>query len=296
MFGLDIPLPVVLAIGAFIGIVVITKVLGSGKQSESSTSKPETKAVETAAVTPAPGVLQNEWVKFPIVAVIQVSHNVKRLRFALPDPSITLGIKIGDHCRVRFMKNGEEVARSYTPCSTPSQKGTFEIIFKVYPTGGVSQYMDGLKMGDLVEIRRRPGTLKYGSLEWGTKVALISGGTGITPMLQFVHNVLENTADTTKMVLITANSTIDDVLLEAELEAIRSAHPERLTVVYAVSKPPEGWSKGFVGRINPQLLASHGIKAGETQRVLLCGPEGFVSCGKEAAVANGFQPTQIYVF
>jgi len=46
--------------------------------------------------------LGNEWKMFTICRVEKISHNVKRFRFELPVDS-TLGLRCGDHCRLRYM-------------------------------------------------------------------------------------------------------------------------------------------------------------------------------------------------
>jgi cytochrome-b5 reductase len=248
----------------------------------------------TPSIPSKPEVLTNEWAKYRIIAITQVSHNVKLLRFQLPEGQ-SLGIKLGDHCRIRFMREGKEVAKTYTPCSPATAVGYFEVIFKVYPTGGVSQYMDGQKIGDEVEIRKRPGSLRYTSNEH-LHVGLLCGGTGITPMLQFIDHLLHDLNDKTRVTLITANSTCEDVLLEKELEALASEFPERFKLFFAVSRPTPGWTKGYSGRITADFLSKSGLNSNDCNRVLLCGPDTFNAAAKEAMAANGFTPNQIYVF
>lgn len=47
---------------------------------------------------------------------------------------------------------------------------------------------------------------------------MVSGGTGITPIYQVVKAVLKNPLDTTKMRLVFANQTPEDILLREELD------------------------------------------------------------------------------
>ena len=51
---------------------------------------------------------------------------------------------------------------------------------------------------------------------------MIAGGTGITPMLQVIRAILKNPRDTTKLYLIFANQTEEDILLRQELESLQS--------------------------------------------------------------------------
>ena len=56
---------------------------------------------------------------------------------------------------------------------------------------------------------------------------MIAGGTGITPMLQLIRAILKDPRDKTKMWLVFANQTENDILLRTELEEVASNHPDR---------------------------------------------------------------------
>ena len=49
-----------------------------------------------------------------------------------------------------------------------------------------------------------------------TLICLVQGGTGITPMLQMIAAVLRNPTDKSKLSLLYANQTEDDILVSAE--------------------------------------------------------------------------------
>ena len=74
---------------------------------------------------------------------------------------------------------------------------------------------------------------------------MVAGGTGITPMLQVVDEILENKADQTKVSLIFANQSEADILLKKEIDARAAANPDRFKVYYVVDKAPTGISSYF---------------------------------------------------
>ena len=49
-------------------------------------------------------------------------------------------------------------------------------------------------------------------------IAMIAGGSGITPMLAVIREVIKNSADHTNIALIFANQTEDDIILRSELK------------------------------------------------------------------------------
>lgn len=101
---------------------------------------------------------------------------------------------------------------------------------------------------------------------------MIAGGTGITPMLQVIKAVLRNPLDTTKISLIFANLTEEDILLKKELDDLALQHPEQFRVHYAVDEATSPAWTGSVGFVTPQVISEHLPKPAENVKVLICGP------------------------
>lgn len=59
-------------------------------------------------------------------------------------------------------------------------------IGQTYPTGNISKYFGELKVGDLVNFKGPRGQMQY-SPALATRIGMIAGGTGITPMLVRHH-------------------------------------------------------------------------------------------------------------
>ena len=68
---------------------------------------------------------------------------------------------------------------------------------------------------------------------------MIAGGTGITPMLQLVRAVFRDPEDETRLSLLFANQTEEDILLREELEQLASEHPDQFKLWYTVDRPTE---------------------------------------------------------
>lgn len=72
-----------------------------------------------------------------------------------------------------------------------------------------------------------------------------TGGTGITPMLQLARDITKNReTDSTKIALLFANQTEDDILLREELDDLAQQHPDRFKVWYTLDNVTDG--KDFV--------------------------------------------------
>ena len=238
---------------------------------------------------------EKEFRAFTLVEREEVSHDVRRFRFALQHNNQLLGLPIGQHITLRYVDKatGDEVQRSYTPVTSDDERGYVDFVIKVYkplpprfPNGGaMSQHLDGLKLGDTIMMRGPKGELDYqgqgrfrvthgfGSKKTiddysVTKLGLIAGGTGITPMLQIIRAVLKNPQDKTQLWLIFANKTEDDILLREELEAIPKS---RLKLFYTLDEPPKGW-KGGAGFISEEMCKNHLPAPGPDVMIFNCGP------------------------
>lgn len=105
-------------------------------------------------------------------------------------------------------------------------------------------------------------------------VAMIAGGTGITPMFQIARQIFKNPADKTRVTLIFANVSEADILLKKEFERLEQDYPQRFRAFYTLDTPPESWSYGK-GRITKELLEKviPGPKE-DNIKVFICGPPG----------------------
>ena len=71
---------------------------------------------------------------------------------------------------------------------------------------------------------------------------MFAAGSGITPMLQIIRDVLQDESDRTQLVLYYQNRNAEDILLKAVLDELRTRSPDRLLVEYFLSKPAAGWA------------------------------------------------------
>lgn len=153
-------------------------------------------------------------------------------------------------------------------------KGYVDFIIKTYPEGKMSKHIANLKIGDTLDIK---GPIpKYNWAEGRVdNVGMIAGGTGITPMLQIIRKVFDPKSgdDKTKITLIFANQTEEDILLKDELDGYAKAYPDRFKVVYALDRPPKDW-QGLQGFVTADAVKKY-LPGPETEslKVFVCGPD-----------------------
>ncbi|KAL3623914.1 NADH-cytochrome b5 reductase [Castilleja foliolosa] len=209
--------------------------------------------------------------EFKLVKKTQLSHNVAKFKFALPTPTSVLGLPIGQHISCRGKDSqGEDVIKPYTPTTLDSDVGYFELVIKMYPQGRMSHHFREMREGDYMSVKGPKGRFKYqpGQVR---AFGMIAGGSGITPMFQVARAILENPSDQTKVHLIYANVTVDDILLKDELDSLATNYPDRFKIHYVLNQAPEVWNGG-VGFVTKEMIQAHCPAPASDIQILRCGP------------------------
>uniref|UniRef100_A0A6A7FNF7 NADH-cytochrome b5 reductase n=1 Tax=Hirondellea gigas TaxID=1518452 RepID=A0A6A7FNF7_9CRUS len=281
--------PLLVGMGVVIGTAVLAKLYFS--YSSGSNSKKS-----------SPKTLVDCNVKYALKLVNRqdISHDTRRFTFALPTAEHVLGLPVGQHIYLSSRVDGQLVVRPYTPVSSDHTKGYMDLVVKVYfknvhpkfPDGGkMTQYLEGLSIGDTIDVRGPSGLLEYvgqgkfaikpdkksqPKIVSAKKVNMISGGTGVTPMLQLVRQVLRDDSDNTQLALLFANQTEADILLRDELDHLATEHADQFKVWYTVDRPEEGWKYGS-GFVSSDMISSHLFPPSDNPLTLLCGPPPMVN-------------------
>ncbi|KAL0349645.1 UNVERIFIED_CONTAM: Nitrate reductase [NADH] [Sesamum radiatum] len=235
-------------------------------------------------------LVPREKIACKLIAKTSLSHDVRLFRFALSNEDQVLGLPVGKHIFLCANIDDKLCMRAYTPSSTVDTVGYFELVVKIYfkgvhpkfPNGGqMSQYLDSLELGSSVGVKGPLGHIEYngkgyftvhGKQKFAKKLAMIAGGTGITPIYQVIQAILKDPEDDTEMYLVYANRTEDDILLKDELDAWAEKYPDKVKVWYVIQESiKEGW-KYSLGFVTESVMREHIPESSETTLALACGP------------------------
>ncbi|KAI0279438.1 hypothetical protein BGY98DRAFT_1089194 [Russula aff. rugulosa BPL654] len=194
------------------------------------------------------------------------NHNTSRFTFELPNGGAALSpitslvvvrASEGDTQHAPVDKKGNLAVRAYTPISDPDREGELVLLIKKYENGVISKYVhERLKPGDTLAIKGPIPKFPYKANEF-EDVALIGGGSGITPLYQLINHALKDPSNRTRFTLLYANVTEADILLRDELAALQRAHPATFKIVHSLDNPPvSGWS-GASGYVSRELIQAH---------------------------------------
>ncbi|KAG7126248.1 NADH-cytochrome b5 reductase 2 like protein [Verticillium longisporum] len=239
-----------------------------------------------------------------------VNHNTKRFRFKLPEDDQVSGLSVASAVLTKYKGPEMEkaVLRPYTPVSDEDAKGYLDLLVKKYPDGPMSTHMHDMTPGQRLDFK---GPLpKYAwTANKHEHIALVAGGTGITPMYQLARAIFNNPADKTKVTLVFGNVTEEDILLRKEFAELENTYPQRFRAFYVLDKPTGEWSggKGFIDKNLLKTVLPE--PSSGNVKVFVCGPPGLMNAvsgnkkspkdqGELVGILKelGYSPDQVYKF
>jgi len=184
----------------------------------------------------------------------------------------------GQHLTLKADINDEDVRRSYSLCSSPTD-GKWQVAVKQIPGGKFSTYINQeLKLGDILEVMAPSGTFGVDVNPDSSKNYLFfAAGSGITPVLSMIKAHLQAESNSTCK-LFYVNKTAKSIIFKEELEQLRNTYFGRLEIYYFLTKERRDIEL-FNGRFDDEkmkILTNTFIDIPDTNEVFLCGPEQMV--------------------
>ncbi|EFC39823.1 predicted protein [Naegleria gruberi] len=223
---------------------------------------------------------------YKLKEITPLSHDTSIYTFALEDTkedNLTVPYKMNvpvASCIVAKAQVADEVVvRPYTPINKSDDVGKMELLVKSYPTGKLSKHFSQLAVGDQIEFKGPFVKIDY-KPNYKKEMAFIVGGTGITPAYQIIQRVLSQTnEDKTKLTLLYASRTPEDILLKKELDTLAKKYPQQFKIYYTVDSDPNQKADSSIqgrGFVNKEMIEKAGIpKPSEDVLVSVCGPMPF---------------------
>jgi ferredoxin-NADP reductase len=210
--------------------------------------------------------------------VVAVRRQTPRsVTVALAPNSAWRGFRAGQFVRVGVEIDGVRRTRTYSPASSSrdARGPELELTVTVHPGGVVSQHLFAtLKPGAVVHLGEAQGDFVLPDVR-PERIALISGGSGITPVLSMLRTLCAERYDG-EIAFIHYARTAADWLYKREVEALAVAHPN-LHVSYIATR--EGGEHVSAEAIEA-LFEVPGIAD-----VAVCGPPALIDAVKEIFAA-----------
>eukprot|EP01062_Namystynia_karyoxenos_P056120 TRINITY_DN47076_c0_g1_i1.p1 TRINITY_DN47076_c0_g1~~TRINITY_DN47076_c0_g1_i1.p1 ORF type:complete len:405 (+),score=76.65 TRINITY_DN47076_c0_g1_i1:96-1217(+) len=240
-----------------------------------------------------PGMCATDFAVHSVAEVVPLTATARRYRIALLKGCTDVpDFPACSHVSVKDPDSGQ--IRPYTP--TRVGAGFFELVVESrYPGGVVSGHFARLSAGAPVLVKGpRVGEWEYMTCS-APCLLLLAGGTGVAPMYQVLRHLIcwrdhaERGDDSRprKALLLMSARTVPDLLIGAELDALRKRHPGWVDVHFFVTQhdpreplraPPGVSASVTAGRIDGaavrRCLSASCIEVREAH-CLHCGPEPF---------------------
>jgi ferredoxin-NADP reductase len=202
------------------------------------------------------------------------------------------GHRAGQHVDVRLTaEDGYQAQRSYSIASAPSDERV-ELCVERIDDGEVSPYLvDELRAGDQLELRGPVGGYFVWEPATGGPLLLVSGGSGIVPLMAMLrHRAASGAGEPAR--LLHSSRTFADVLYREELERLAAADPT-LAVRHTLTRAqPPGWD-GYARRIDAAMLREVAWPPADQPLAYVCGPTLLVETVANSLLELGHDPARI---
>lgn len=174
--------------------------------------------------------------------------------------------------------------RAYSFSRAPGQP--LRLTVKRVEGGVVSTYItQRLAPGDKLDVKGPYG--QFVLPEGVEHALLLAGGSGITPMLSFMHHLAAK-GWPTKVTLVDANRSKEEQILRSEIDELAANSNGRLTVIHVLDDGSEGIQGPMTEPVVCKILES----VETPSLVAVCGPAGMMEACR-AAVHKRFPSVQI---
>lgn len=232
------------------------------------------------------------WQLATVKSIEQETPHVKSFTLRLPNWTPHLA---GQHYDLRLTaEGGYQAERSYSIASPPEQTGEIELTVEIIADGEVSGYLhEGVAVGDELEVRGPIG----GYFVWrgepsAPPLLLVGGGSGVVPLMAMLRH-RQRLGLRTPAILLFSVRTPEEVIYQAELEAMAQADASFTLLLDYTRQAPPGWD-GYQRRLDAAMLAEVVGRFGPaTPQAFVCGPTGLVERAANGLQAAGLPPESI---
>ncbi|EPE96628.1 oxidoreductase FAD-binding domain-containing protein [Rhizobium grahamii CCGE 502] len=216
--------------------------------------------------------------------VHQETHDVKSFTFASPEGK-RFDFDAGQYFLFDFPLGSHGEPRCYSISSSPHRGNAFTVTVKRVPGGKVSNWLhDNLAPGMLV---KGQGPLGHFILPKGQKAKflLLSGGSGITPVMSIARDMADK-YEPSDIVFLHAARTPSDIIFRNDLFGLATRMKGlRLQFLPETVLGEAAWP-GLTGRISPEYMKLAVPDISE-RVVMCCGPAPFMAAARSITAALG---------
>jgi ferredoxin-NADP reductase len=214
--------------------------------------------------------LHPDRIELSVNDIIEETPSTKTLRLVSTDNYLPPFLA-GQYIALFLEIGGIRTSRPYSISSQPNQTGFYDITVRRVENGLVSNYLlDEVKRGDTLTSSGPAGNFYFNPLVHKKIMVCIAGGSGITPFMSMIREIIECGLDRT-VYLFYGNKTTDDIIFGSEFEHL-SRRFDHIHYIPVVEEPSGGYG-GACGFITRELMQEV-LADIENKSFFICGPQG----------------------
>jgi len=194
------------------------------------------------------------------------------------------GFEAGQHVGLTVEIDGVLTTRFYSPASSAARQGdTIELTVTAHPGGRVSEHLfANARPGTVVGISPPEGEFVLPAKRPGN-LLLISGGSGITPVMSMLRTLCEEGHEGAVTFVHYARGP-EDAIYEADLEALAARHPNvKIVHAYTRAAAPKGSLKGRITKAQLKRICPDYANA----QTYVCGPNALIAAAERIWESEG---------
>ncbi|MCP2072883.1 UNVERIFIED_ORG: 3-phenylpropionate/trans-cinnamate dioxygenase ferredoxin reductase subunit [Pseudomonas lini] len=218
------------------------------------------------------------------------THDVKTFTFASPHGK-RFEFRAGQYFLFDLEFNGETESRNYSISSSPHRATTFSITVKRVFGGKVSNWLHDNLLPGITMKAKGPlgGFIRPGDIS--RKLLLLSGGSGITPVMSMLRDLAENFEPVDVVFMHAARTPLDIIFREELAWRAKQLRTLRLYFLPESTVGEPSWS-GLTGRLSADYIRLAVPDIAE-RVVMCCGPSPFMAAARSIASQLGV-PNEYY--
>ena len=218
-----------------------------------------------------------------VAEVVEETAEARSIVLAVPaELEQRFAYRPGQFLTLRVPHESGHLARCYSLASDPGAGEPMKVTVKRVADGRGSNWLcDRVRPGAELEVLPPSGV--FTPADPARDLLLLAAGSGVTPVMSILKAALRGTA---RVALFYANRDVESVIFRAELDALVTGHPGRLTVTH--------WLESERGLPTAAELAAWARPQGERE-AFVCGPGRFMELAELALADAGLARESVHV-
>lgn len=240
--------------------------------------------------------MSNKFYNLEVAGIRQLTSECVEVTLNIPtDIRSKFEYNAGQHLIFKHNHKGEELRRSYSLCTSPSEN-KWSVAVKKVDEGRFSSFInDKLKVGDHLQVMPPTGkfTIDYSK---NKNLVFFAAGSGITPIMAQIKDALFNYPDV-QITLFYGNRGFNSIMFREDIEALKNKFMNRFSVFNVFSREKTGIDLLF-GRMNKDKCKQFTetiFAPSEVDSVMICGPNEMIFEIQESLTEAGIDKDKIKI-